>query len=154
MVKTYKKVLDFAPTSVIAGRFDHPLAVGVDALAMGQTGPTDANVPTGTRVDEIYVNFMSSNIVGGALFQYISMQYTLTGQTSIDPRVVGGNPLRNQVMYQDAYSIGINQNANRSFKFKVPRRFQRIKEGMSIILVTNATNTTTKAVQIIYVAKQ
>ncbi len=150
LVRYYKKVLDFAPVANAAGRIDHVLVKGVDSITMGQTGPIDADVPTGSRITEIHVNFMASNIVGGSLFQYISMQYKLVLQTFIDPRVVGGNAQRNQVLYQDAYSIGINQNANRVFKFRIPPKFQRVKESMQWALVTNGTNTVTNAVQVIY----
>ncbi len=149
-VRTYKKVLDFAPISNGSGKINHLLVSGADSVAIGQTGVTDAIVPTGSRVTEIHINFMSSQIVGGSVFQYLCMQMLLPSQGTVGPRNVGGSSQRNQVFYQDAYSIGINQNANRVFRFKIPPRFQRVKEGMQWYLVTDATNTVTNALQVIY----
>ncbi len=148
--RTYKKVLDFAPVANGAGKINHLLVSGADSLALGQTGVTDGIVPTGSKVKGILVNFMASNIVGGSVFQYISMQMLLPSQGTVDPRTVGGSSQRNQVFFQDAYSIGINQNANRKFYFKIPPKYQRMREGMQWYLVSNGTNTVTNAMQVIY----
>ncbi len=150
IVNSYKKVLDFAPESISSGKKNYLIANGVDSVASGQTSVTDANVPTGSKIMSFTVIFGASQIVGGSVFMYTSFQRFVSGQGTIDPRTVGGDPQRNQVLHQDMYSIGINQNSNRVYHFKVPKGMQRIREGAGWYFTVNGTNTTTNAVQVIY----
>ncbi len=150
ITQSYKKVLDFAPASIGAGKINYLLVTGTDSVAAGQTSVTDSQVPTGARIMSFTVIFGASQIVGGSVFCYTSFQRLLVSQGTVDPRTVGGNAQRNQVLHQDMFSIGINQNANRVYHFKVPKGMQRVREGAAWHFVVNGTNTLTQAVQVIY----
>ncbi len=131
MIKTYKKVLDFANTSQTVAVHTDVLTSGVDSVAIGQTGPTNASIPTGSNVKYIEIMYSAYNGVNAAVFLHFSLQLLHTGQSVVDPRVVGGNPQRNQVMHQAMTNIGQLQTFSRKFKFKIPKRFWRIREGDS-----------------------
>ncbi len=150
VIQSYKKVLDFAPTSVGAGNSTYNLTDGTDSVAAGQTSPTDDTVPTGCVVKYIEIQMAMSQIVGGSVFLHYSIQLIHAGQSSINSNVVGGSPQRNQVFFQDLQSIGINQNWNRKLKFKIPKRFQRVRDGDKWILEITNSNTLVQAVQVIY----
>ncbi len=151
VVQSFKKVLNYAPISrTAASKTDFILSVGQDSVAAGQTGVVDANVPTGSVITGFSIQYCAANIVGGAQFAHLAMQLLRSGQTSLDPRTIGGNPQRNQVFWQDMRSIGINQNANWNIRFKVPKKYQRVREGDQWILVMINTGIVTDSMQIIY----
>jgi len=150
IVQSFKKVLNFAPVSQAAGSRDIILVIGQDSVAAGQTGPIEPNVPTGSIVKFVDISLSFGQIVGGAVFAHCSIQLLHSGQTSIPSNIIGGNPQRNQVMHQFMYSIGINQNFNRTIKFKVPKKFQRIREGDFWVFEITSSNTLTQALQVIY----
>ncbi len=150
MRKTYKKVLNYSEASFAAGSRDENLVIGVDSIAIGQTSATDANCPTGARISFIEVQMPITNAVDQTAYINCSLQYTLVGQTGTDPDAVGGSKQRNQVMHQELFSVGFNQNSTHKFKLKVPRQFQRIREGMSWILTWSNSNTVNRRLQVIY----
>lgn len=151
VVQSFKKVLNFAPTSQSAGKHNFDLVKGVDSTAAGQTGVTDADVPTGSVVRFIEIQFNVINLVSVAAFTWISIQSRRSGQSAtVDPRVVGGNPQRNQVYYQMQRMSGPDQNNNYVIKFKVPAKYSRIREGDIWSLVVNSDQVTTDACQVIY----
>ncbi len=154
VTKTYKKVLTFAPASHPAvTKIDFPLVLGVDSISPGQGGVTDATVPTGSIIDYIEINYSFINITGGADFMSICIQQTLVGQTTLDPRVVGGNMQRNQVFHQEIFSMGNDQNGNRVYRFKIPKRFQRVREGMAWTFTALNSGTFSDNCQVIYKIK-
>jgi len=63
---------------------------------------------------------------------------------------VGGDPIRNQVHLQLLRMLGANQNVNFHIKFKVPKQFQRVREGDFWLLVTESDVVTNSAWQFIY----
>lgn len=149
-VKTFKKVINSGQASVTSGANDEVIAVGVDAIAPGQTTVTDANCPTGSRIRFIEVQFVAVNLLAGAAFINCSFQYTLNGQGILDPNLAGGNPQRNQILHQEMFSAGPDQNSNHKFRIKIPPKFQRLREGMTWRLVWNGSGTVTRIVQSIY----
>ncbi len=149
-IQSQKVVINHAAASFVAGTIVQGMSVGTDSVAAGQTGPTNTQVPTGSRIAAFNIRFAAVNIVGGALFLHIAIQLVHNAQTVVDPQLVGGNPQRNQVFYQDMRSIGINQNMNWAILFKIPKRFQRVREGDRWEFVWKATNTVTATNQIIY----
>ncbi len=149
-VKTFKKVINSGQVSVTSGLNTENLALGVDALAPGQTTVTDPNCPTGSRIRYMEIQFACVNLTAGAVMINASIQYTLSGQVGIDPNLAGGHQQRNQILYQIMYSAGPDQNANRVFRFKIPPKFQRLKEGMTWRLMWNNSGTVTRVVQTIY----
>ncbi len=150
VVQSYKKVLNFAPVSQGAGSRNIIFTIGQDSVAAGQTTPTDANIPTGAVVKFVEIQMSLGQIVGGAVFAHCSIQQIRSGQSSIPSNIIGGNPQRNQVFHQFMYQLGINQNFNRTIKFKVPGRFQRVREGDFWVFEITTSNTLTQAFQIIY----
>ncbi len=149
-VKTFKKIINSAQASVTSGNNIEILATGVDAISPKQTTATDTDVPTGSRIRYMEIQFAAVNLLTGAAMLNVSIQYKLSGQSFVDPNLAGGHAQRNQIMHQVMYSAGPDQNASRIFKFKVPSKFQRLKEGMVWGLVWNGSGTVTRIVQTIY----
>ncbi len=150
VIQSFKKVLNFAPVSQAAGSRNIIFTTGQDSVAAGQTSPTDAQIPTGAIVRFVEIQMSLGQIVGGAVFAHCSIQLIRSGQTPIPSNVIGGNPQRNQVFHQFMYSIGINQNFNRSIKFKVPKFVQRVREGDFWVFEITTSNTLTQSFQVIY----
>ncbi len=156
IVKTYKKVITHAPASHAGStKIEFPLASGIDSISPGQTSAFDVNVPTGSVIEYIDINYAFINIAGtgGADFMSISIQMTLSGQSTIDPRVIGGNPQRNQVFKQEIFSMGHDQNGNRTYRFKIPKKYQRLREGMQWLFVVINSGTFSDNLQAIYKIK-
>ncbi len=93
IVRTYKKVLNFAPASSGAGvKFDYSAVNGVDGVALGQTSATDQNVPTGSIIDYFEFQFAVVNLAAVACFIHITIQNLVSGQAAtVPPNLVGGN---------------------------------------------------------------
>ncbi len=150
-IQSFKKVLNFAPTSrAAAATIVQVLVQGVDSTAAGQTAPTDPLVPTGSIVKYIEIQFAYTNLVLISLFFHISIQHLRSGQASVSPLLVGGDPQRNQVHWQMLRSLGQTQNGNFVIKFKVPSQFQRVRDGDKWDLVFNGSAVYTQATQVIY----
>ncbi len=151
VVRSYKKVLNFAPASTGAGiQTDFPLVTGVDGLSPGSTGVTDATVPTGSIVKYIEIQHCDSNITASAAFTHLCIQYLMSTQVALSPNGVGGNPQRNQVLYQKMYIMGQNQNSNHVMRFKIPKKYQRVREGQQWFLSTICSNSHVQGTQVIY----
>ncbi len=149
--KTYKKVLNFAGESHAASaKIDRFMAVGVDSIAIGQTGPTDANVPTGSRITSILIKLAASNVISIQSFMHITVQHLHSGQGTISPLVVGGNPQRNQVHHQDLRNMSVQSNFNYSYLFRIPKKYQRMREGDSWSFTYACDQIWTDVSQIIY----
>lgn len=150
MTRTFKKVLNFAEASFAAGTNSELLALAADGVAPGQTTAVDGTVPTGARLKFMEIQFPVTNAVDQTAYINCSVQYLLSTQAILSPDAVGGNPQRNQVLHQDLFSVGFNQNSTHKFKIRIPKRFQRMREGMSWLLVWSNSNTVNRRVQCIY----
>ncbi len=150
VIQSYKKVIFFVNASFGPGFQNEEFAVGVDSVAAGQTSATDTNVPTGSIIKYFEVMFAASNVVSTPCFVNCTLQYTLSPQTAIDPNAVGGDPQRNQVLHMDLFSIGQSQNSTHKFKFKIPKQFQRLREGMRWKLTWRNSATVNRECLIIY----
>ncbi len=150
VVHTYKKVLNFSEASFGAGFNNQIVIQGKDNINPKQTNPTDGEVPTGARVKYFEVQVAIVNLVSTPCYVNCSIQYKLSGQSFIDPNIIGGDPQRNQVLHQDMYSVGQNQNSNHKFKFKIPKKFQRLREGMQWALTWSNNVTVNQQAQVIY----
>ncbi len=148
--KTYKKVLNFANASFSPGTENVFLVRGQDSVAIGQVSATDGNVPTGSVVKFIEVQFAVHNSVETPCFVNCTLQYKLQSQSTINPDTVGGDAQRNQVLHQDLFAVGALQNSTHKFKFKIPKRYQRVRELMDWVLVWSNTATVNRQIQIIY----
>lgn len=151
VVQSFKKVINVAPASVAAGANNlNTFIIGTDSTAAGQTSAIDGAVPTGSIVKYVTIQLASQNLVNVASFQHVALQFLRSGQVNVSPNVVGGNPQRNQVIMQDMYCVGQNQNVNRTYRVKIPKRFQRIQEGTIWRCITQCDTISTQATQIIY----
>ncbi len=151
VVVSYKKVLNFAPTSVGTAKQDFLLVDGKDSVTSGQTGPTDANVPTGSIVTAIVIQLAITNLAAVSMFTHTTCQMLLGGQAStIAPNVVGGDSQRNQVFHQTMFSTGQFQNQTRSYVFKIPKKYQRVREEQKFLFSIISDGTNAHAVQVIY----
>jgi len=150
VIKSYKKVLLAAEASFTAGFQTEFIASGIDSIASGQTSATDPNVPTGNIIKAFEVQFAANNPGALPLFLNCTIQYTLGNQSFIDPGLMGGNNQRNQCLHMDLFSVGEDQNSTHKFKFKVPKKFQRLREGMVWGLVWRTSGSVNRMVQIIY----
>ncbi len=130
VTKSYKKIIDEAPASRVAATIiDLDIVLGVDGLAPGQGTATDVTVPTGSIIKAINIDVPFGYTGTATAFVWISIQHLHANQSTISTRVVGGNPQRNQVHFQQLFMIGENQNHNFHKLFKIPRRFQRVRDG-------------------------
>jgi len=136
--------------SFTAGFQTEQLVLGVDSVAAGQTSATDAGVPTGSIVKFIEVQFAVNNSVATPCYLNCTLQHVQSQQTALDPRLVGGNTRRNNVFHMDLFSVGQDQNSTHKFKFKIPKGFQRVKEGTSWELVWSNSATVNRELQVIY----
>ncbi len=150
VIQSYKKVINHAEASFTSGFTNDRVALGVDSVAAGQSTATDTQVPTGSIIKYFEIQFACHNATEAPLFINCSVQYVLGGQTAIDPDAVGGNAQRNQVLHQDLFSVGANQNSTHKFKFRVPGKFQRLREGMAWQLTWSTNASVTRTVQMIY----
>ncbi len=149
-VQTFKKVINFAEASFPAGNRGEIIVEGKDSVAAGQTSATDADVPTGSRIKFIEIQFPVTNAVDQTAYINCSFQYSLKGQTGVDPDAVGGDQQRNQVLHQELFSVGFNQNSTHKFKMRIPKRFQRLREGMFWFIQWSNSNTVNRRIQAIY----
>ncbi len=151
VIQSFKKVLDAAGTSRAAGAtIPHFMSEGVDSVAAGQTSPTDDDVPTGSIIKAFYIDYCVTNLVAISFFHDVSIQLLHTGQTAVSPLVVGGSPQRNQVFFQKVYSVGKEQSSTLAFWFKVPKKFQRVREGDKWQFVVNGSAVYTDRLKVIY----
>lgn len=136
MMKTFKKVLNYgiASTTLIVA---DAAVVGVDSTALGQTGPGDANVPTGSVIKAIRVQAGFGNqSTTVAMHVGVNMQYQLGGQaTVLNPLAQGGSTQRNQVIKSWMFVLAPLEHRNIDVLIKIPKKFQRVREGMQWKLV-------------------
>ncbi len=151
VIQSYKKVLNFAPASNTAATdIVFNLSIGEDSVAAGQTSPTDHNVPTGAVIKYMEIQLAAGNPTTTPLFLHTAIERIEPNQSIVPPNLVGGNNKRNQVLHQTLVQIGERQNHSRTFKFKIPPKFQRVKEGSLWKLVCTGDVVWNSAVQVIY----
>ncbi len=150
VVQSYKKVLNIIPTSRVAQQNNEVLVIGVDSVAAGQTSNIDPNVPTGAIIKYIEVQLAVINLSPSAAFINTAFQYKLDGQSVADPIAIGGDARRNQVLHQSMFGIGADQNNTRTYRLKIPKKFQRLREGMQWVFVFRNSETISVALQVIY----
>ncbi len=149
VIQSYKQLIQNAPASHAAATIDvNTMAIGVDSY----TGPTAANneVPTGAIIEKFDIQIAVQNLVNIASFVWVSIQHLRSGQAAINPRAAGGSPQRNQVHLMLHRCVGMNQNINFHIPFKVPRKYQRVREGDVWQVTVESQNIWTDSSQIIY----
>lgn len=151
VIQSYKKVLNHAPASVAAAtQSNKSISTGVDSVAAGQTSVTDAQVPTGSIIKFVEIQLSVQNLVNVAAFGHVAIQLLHSGQGQVAPNASGGSAQRNQVFHLDMFSVGQNQNVNRKYRFKIPPKFQRVREGDTWQISFTCDQIRTEAYQMIY----
>ncbi len=149
-MRTYKKQINHIIVSA-AGLLAHDVVVGVDSLALGQTSITDPNVPTGTKIRGITVMVSISNPSTLSLEYGFNLQYLVAGQTAnVNPLAVGGDAQRNQVIKSWHGIVAQDTMVNVTKYVKIPKQFQRMREGMRWRLVSDSSVSREHAEQFIY----
>lgn len=151
VIRSYKKVLNFAPASQMAGTdVFRTLTIGLDNASSGQLGVTDATIPTGCIVKYIEIQYCVSNLLGSTMFLHGHISQMNSGQVVPSPLTIGGDPLRNQIHHQFMFSVGQFQNSTHIFRFKIPKKFQRVREGTQWFFTVNGSGVFADVVQVIY----
>lgn len=151
VVQSFKKVINHAPASrSAAATINMPIATGVDSVAAGQTSAIDVDVPTGSVIKYVEIQFVVANLVSVANYMWVSLIHLRSGQGNVAPDVVGGNPQRNQIHRQKLYAVGANQSSTLIWKIKIPRKYQRVREGDQWRFLSLGNNIHNSAAQIIY----
>ncbi len=151
VVQSQKVILTYAPASRTGGTIvPFGLSEGKDGIPAGQASGTDETVPTGSVIKFMEIQYCVSNLTNQACFSSVSIQRIHTGQSHIDPRSVGGDAQRNQVFFQKIFNIGDNQNSNHVFRFKIPKKYQRVREGDKWQFVTVNDSNIDDNLQVIY----
>ncbi len=155
-MRTYKKILNYGIASTTALVADN-ITKGVDSLAIGQTGPSDADVPTGWKIRGVRVQAGFGNqSTTIAMHVGVCIQYRLSGQTAtVDPLAQGGHAQRNQVIKSWMFVLAPQEHRNIDTYVKIPKQFQRIKEGMIWTFAHSSAGVTrTYADQLIYKVRE
>ncbi len=151
VVQSFKKIINTAPASVAASTAVNFVAsTGQDSVAAGQTSAVDTNVPTGSVIKFIEWQFSIQNLVNVAAYCWIILVRLDSGQTAPSPQTVGGSPVRNQVHRQLFFTVGQNQNVNRTIRFPVPAKYQRVKEASTWRLRVESDQVSSMGCQTIY----
>ncbi len=148
-INSYKQVSVDGPASrVSATNIIHSVAEGVD----NYTGPSAFNreVPTGAKVMSIDLQCAFTNLVGISANMVLSVQIAYSNQSFITPNAQGGNNQRNQVFFTKNVFLGQNQNSNFHWRIKIPKRYQRIREGQFIAVVYRCDTVFASVTQAIY----
>jgi len=152
VIQSFKKVINSGPGNVVIGNLVESLSIGVDNVTVGQTSVSDTNVPTGALIKYIEIQHSCGNVgvTNNNAFIHWSIQQVHSDQSLIPANAVGGNPKRNQVFRQGMFQLGLNQSNNRVHQFKVPKQFQRVREGDSWNFTWVTDSVVSSAFQIIY----
>ncbi len=151
IIQSFKMVVDHAPASRAATTVHNfTISTGQDSLAAGQGSPINTNVPTGAIIPFFEIQWSTVNLVSVSAYFWVTIQRLHSGQSAISGRVVGGDPQRNQVHRQLQYIVGKDQNSNHVWKFSVPPKYRRVREGDIWMFTIESDVVHNSAVQIIY----
>ncbi len=136
--RSVKYIVNLAGSSEAAGTQIKTLANGLDNTTLGQTGISDTDVPVGSKITEFLI-FMPKVNLGAATANFIhwSIQRLESGQSTVNPINAGGSPLRKNIMLSGVLGLGAGQNYSGKVRYKIPKKFQRIGDGVNWQLVMN-----------------
>ncbi len=148
-IQSYKQITIDGPASrAAATNIFHPVVIGVD----NYTGPSAANneVPTGAKIMSVLIMVAFTNLVSISSLLHLNFTCLRAGIPSITPGAVGGSPQRNTVIFTDMRFLGQDQNSNFIWRLKIPKIYQRIREGDVFQLVYRTDTVFASASQCIY----
>ncbi len=147
-IQSFKQIAIDGPASrAAATTIIHNFLVGVDNYA----GPTtNVEVPTGAKVMSVLIMACFTNLVSVSSLLHFNLVCLRSGLPSVTPGAVGGSPQRNQVIFTMMKFLGHDQNNNFMFRAKIPKIFQRIREGDIFQLAYRTDTVFASATQVIY----
>lgn len=148
-IQSYKQIAVDGPASrAAATNINHTFVDVVD----NYVGPTASNVqvPTGATISSIVIMASFTNLVSISALLHFHVYLARSGTPVVTPGAVGGSPNRNQVVHTRMVFLGQNQNSNWMFRVKIPKNFQRCREGDSWILTYRCDAVFASATQVIY----
>ncbi len=148
--RSSKFIVDEASASETTGLQVFQMAIGEDNATLGQTSAVDTGVPTGSKITKLDIRCSYASLVNVATFIHWAIELRLSGQASLNPLAQGGNPLRTIVMLSGIRSVGQNQNQDIHIVYKIPPKFQRMKDGAQWQWTTNNSQITTAVKQVVY----
>ena len=132
--RKHQKVV--GPLTSVPGNVTNTILEGVDSL--NPIRQEDECI-TGSTVKYLNVQTSFQNLTTtDAIFIVCSIQKIHNGQVCIDPYTTGGSPQRNQVFKTVSRCVAPLQNTNINMSFKIPKRFQRMRDGDKWCLTTNS----------------
>ncbi len=148
-IQSIKQVSVDGPASrAAATNIVHTFVSGVDNF----TGPGAGNnsVPTGAKIMNIIILVCFTNLVSVSSLLHLNIQMRRAGIAGITPGNVGGASQRNTVIFTDMKFLGQNQNSNFIYRLKIPKLFQRIREGDTWEIRYRADTVFASTTQVIY----
>ncbi len=148
-IQSYKQVAVDGPASRAAGTdINHVFVLGVD----NYTGPSGAlsEVPTGAKIGFVNILLCFTNLVSISALLHLNIQILRSGQSGVTPGAVGGNPQRNQVLHTMMKFLGHDQNSNFVLRVKIPKMYQRVREGDQWTITYRCDTVFASATQVIY----
>ncbi len=149
VIQSYKQITVDGPASrAAATTIFHVFVAGIDNYA----GPTAANkeVPTGAVVKYITILASFTNLVSISALLHFNVVCQRSGMVTPTPGAVGGEPTRNTVIHTAMMFIGKEQNTNIRLQIKIPKIYQRIREGDQYVLAYRTDAVFASATQVIY----
>ncbi len=149
VIQSYKQISVDGPASrAAATTIVHTFVNGIDNY-VGPTGTNNA-VPTGAKIMSIIIFASFTNLVSISSLMHLNVQMRRGGIAGVTPGNVGGAAQRNTVIFTDMKFLGQNQNSNFIYRLKIPKMFQRIREGDSWEIRYQTDSVFASATQVIY----
>ena len=128
--RSVKYIVVEGPVSEAAGIIAVGIGKGVDSETLGQSGPTDIDIPVGSRIESMEI-FMPKVNLGSATANFItwSIQHTRQGQSVVSPTSAAGSGNRRNIILTGVLGLGAGQNNQLHIKFRIPKQFQRLSKG-------------------------
>ncbi len=148
-IQSFKQITVDGPASRAAATdIQHVFAQGVD----NYTGPSAANneIPTGAKIMSVDIQLAFSQLVSQTTNIAFAIEVIGPSQGVVTPNAQGGNSMRNQVIYTKNFFVGREQNTNFHIRVKIPRVYQRVKEGTLYIIVSRGDTVFASVTQAIY----
>lgn len=107
-------------------------------------------MPTGSIIKYIELHHAVANATAGSAIVLTNFGYTLNNGALVIPASVGGDTQRNQIIHMSKFAVSADGAVTRVYRFKIPKQFQRLREGMRWTFGWNNSATLTSSILCIY----
>jgi len=144
-IVSYKTITVDGPASRSAAtNIDHDFATGVDAAT------ATTNIQTGSKIMSILIFASFTNLVAVSSLLHFNVGIVRGGSTFPTPGAIGGSITRNQIFFTHQAFLGKEQNSNFVFRLKIPKIFQRMREGDILRIRYRCDTVFASCTQVIY----